>query len=600
MFVKQATGYAFVSAQGFGTNMTDSTTQSNTVTSWKAALPVLLTLLIWIGIAQFSHLRYAPPAVSEMNPLKSEFCAIRAEPIFERLYRDAKPHPAGDNQWFRDKVIAEFDRLGYQVELQKTSSPVLNGRSSDQTVQIVNLIVRLVGKTDKPPVMLAAHYDSVPSGPGAADDGAGLTALIEIARILRDQGPLDRTVVFLLTDGEEFGLLGARKFVEQHPLADQVAAVINLEARGTSGPSLMFETSDDSHWLSRLFARTAKRPFTSSLFFEIYRFLPNDTDFTVFRLHGMKGFNFAFIGDVKNYHSGNDNFQTLDRRSLQHHGENALPLLRELANSDIESQSNRPGVYFDVFGYFVIHWPAWVSVWMAGLAAMIVFRFSIWRQMLEKQESLASGVTENANPSTALSVGMVTAAIILLAIVGKLVDVGWRFDGAFEFPWPENALPIQASFWTFALTALLAMTWLVHRRLTWRAVWFGVWLIWSALAVSSAIYLPGASYLFIVPLLVTALACSAAIYVGGKNLVTSAAAVTCAGAIATGLIWLPLERLFYDALGFRMNVTIIFRVAIVLTSLLPATALASRRSIAVLAVASLSASVAISLWAALA
>lgn len=562
-----------------------------------SAIPLVLVVLTWIGISWFAHERYEPPPLVGPDDLKARFSAVRAEPIFQRLYQDASPHPAGENAAFREKVIGEFRRLGYQVELHETSSPVENNRSRQDTVSLVNLIVRLEGKTDKPCVMLTAHYDSVPQSPGAADDGVGLTALIEIARTLRDEPPLDRTIIFLVTDGEEYGLLGARKFVEEHELANDIAAVINLEARGTSGPSLMFETSEDSAWLVDLFARTSRRPFTSSLFFEIYRFLPNDTDFTVFRRHGIKGFNFAFIGDVRNYHSSFDNFDNVDRRSLQHHGENALPLLRELANTDIETRSQAQAVYFDVFGYFVLRWPTRFSAFLSLAGLLLVFWFSNWRTRMEQ------GLIPDLSGSrlkSGLSILLVSVGIMALALFGKLLDMAFVLDGAVENPWPDQPLPVQASYWSFGFTVLMSLAWLLRPRLDWRAVWFGVWLIWSTFALCTSTMLVGASYLFVVPLAGTGIAVAMAIFVGQADPFRQAVFVSCMGAITVGLIWMPIERLFYDALGFRMNVALILRVAIVLPALLPLMVLASRKALGMLTCVGLIVSATLSMWAVLA
>lgn len=82
----------------------------------------------------------------------------------------------------------------------------------------------------------------MPAGPGASDDGAAVATVLEIARILAARPASRHPVVLLITDGEEAGLLGAFLFVREHPLAKQVRAAVNLDARGTSGPSLMFET----------------------------------------------------------------------------------------------------------------------------------------------------------------------------------------------------------------------------------------------------------------------------------------------------------------------------------------------------------------------
>ena len=70
-----------------------------------------------------------------------------------------------------------------------------------------------------------AHYDSVPCSPGASDDGMGTATVIETARAIAAGAPLRRTVVIVLTDGEEAGLLGAEAFMREHPLAGTVHVV---------------------------------------------------------------------------------------------------------------------------------------------------------------------------------------------------------------------------------------------------------------------------------------------------------------------------------------------------------------------------------------
>jgi len=68
---------------------------------------------------------------------------------------------------------------------------------------------------------VVGHYDSMPTdvmdatsdAPGANDDGSGTVAVMEIARALAET-PLESTVVFLCTVGEEQGLVGARFHAE--------------------------------------------------------------------------------------------------------------------------------------------------------------------------------------------------------------------------------------------------------------------------------------------------------------------------------------------------------------------------------------------------
>src|SRR5438876_401645 len=136
---------------------------------------------------------------------------------------------------------------------------------------------------------------------------------------------------------EVLGRLGAEAFVAGDPAAKEVGAVVNLEARGTTGASLMFETSDRSGWIVDLFAKSVPRPASNSIYYTIYKMLPNDTDLTVYKRSGLAGLNFAFIGGEARYHTPRDDFAHADPASLQHHGENALAMVRALARADLEA-----------------------------------------------------------------------------------------------------------------------------------------------------------------------------------------------------------------------------------------------------------------------
>lgn len=102
---------------------------------------------------------------------------------------------------------------------------------------------------------------------------------------------LGLAAVVLFSDGEELGLLGARAFARHHPWMADVRLVLNFEARGTRGPSILFETGPGTGPLMTDFATTAPHPLAFSYGYDVYRRLPNDTDFTVFREAGKSGFN---------------------------------------------------------------------------------------------------------------------------------------------------------------------------------------------------------------------------------------------------------------------------------------------------------------------
>jgi Zn-dependent M28 family amino/carboxypeptidase len=195
-----------------------------------------------------------------------------------------------------------------------------------RVAKVENILVRLKGTGQGKAVLLAGHYDSVSTGPGAGDNAVAVAALLETLRALKAGEPLKNDVIFLFTDGEEAGLLGAKAFVEEHPWAKDVGIALNFDARGTTGPSYMFQTSDQNGWLIHEFAKAAPHPISNSLANEIYRLLPNDTDMTVFNKAGFHGLNFAYIDGSTKYHTMQDSYANVDERSLQHHGSYALAL----------------------------------------------------------------------------------------------------------------------------------------------------------------------------------------------------------------------------------------------------------------------------------
>jgi Zn-dependent M28 family amino/carboxypeptidase len=91
-------------------------------------------------------------------------------------------------------------------------------------------------------ILLTAHYDAVTLrdgtlSQGVVDNAASVVAVIEAAKILRGKA-LNHRIRLILFDQEELGLIGARKWIEAHGLAD-VAAVVNADVAGY-GDAMMY------------------------------------------------------------------------------------------------------------------------------------------------------------------------------------------------------------------------------------------------------------------------------------------------------------------------------------------------------------------------
>ena len=530
---------------------------------------------IWLLILALAMWRYHGPqlvtATELQNPLM--YSGANAEKILFELVGNGVPHPAGskDNIRVRELIMDMVRGLGFDVYQQKTDSHIHSDLANPK-VELTNILFRLEGtnSNDSPAVMLVAHHDSSRNGPGAGDDGVGVAAVLEIARMLKSQPAPRNDVIFLITDGEEYGLLGAARFCEEHSWAKQVRVCINLEARGTSGPSLMFQSSEDNLWLVKLMAGHLNRPYTSSLFFEIYRRLPNDTDFTVFKKFGIAGYNFAFIGDIRNYHTPNDSFENVSRASLQHHGGNALQLLTALADYDLNSIGGGNAVYFDVFGCFVVWWPDWMTLpWSVGLLIVMLM-------------AIRSGATDSVPTNRRLQIERIIAAFLLIlitvaAVVGIVTMIGRRLavDGDFKSPWPEAPFSLLMAYWTSALVALIVLIRVVQIRIRLADWTHAIGLVWIVIAVLLAVFLPGASYLFLVP---------ATVMIFGVILLRflpSAQApfiFLLVWTIAVGVVWIPMQPLFYDALGFRFSIVVAILASIVTSTLLPYIGTMSNRS----------------------
>jgi hypothetical protein len=285
-------------------------------------------------------------------------------------------HPVGSaaNAQVRAYIMRRCRELGLTPTLLDTTALVAeNGEISVGHVQ--DIIARLPGRVPGgKAVLVLAHYDSQPQAPGAGDDGAGVAAMLETIRALRAGPPLAHDVIWLFTDGEEAGLLGARAYAaDTARLRREVGVALNFEGRGNSGPSLTFEVNPLNGWVIQEYARAAPVPIASSLFYEAYRNLPNDTDFTPLRQAGITGLNFAYSDGYPFYHSPADTPAHLDLASLQHQGSYMLSLVRHFGTVSLAQTKAPDYAFFNPLGSWLISYPAsWHLPLTAGTMVLLV------------------------------------------------------------------------------------------------------------------------------------------------------------------------------------------------------------------------------------
>lgn len=508
------------------------------------------------GIFLLTRATGLPPSAKPTNAPAAEFSAGRAYSVLERLLGTRIPHPIGSpaNDLVRQRVVDELKSLGYDPQIQTAFDCGEFGACAT----VNNVLVRIPGNAAGPAVLLSAHYDSVAAGPGAFDDGAGVAAILEIARALKSLPQTRNPIVLLINDGEEAGLLGARAFVDQHPWARDVKAAINVDARGTAGPSMMFETGRANGWVVRIFSKAAKRPAATSVFYTVYKQLPNDTDFTIYKSAGYEGLNFAIIGDPVHYHTPLDNLDNADPASLQHQGENALESLLALANADLASPPPGDAVYFDLFERWMIRWPARSALPLAEFAAVLLC-FQIGWMIWKKRMTVAECCWGLGEWLVMLVVGGLLAWILTQLL---------HRAGAIPVDWPAHPMPLVTAFWWLAISVVITHGMLFARRAAFWGSWAGGWIWWALLAILISWQAPGLSYLFVAPALVAGLTALLFTFRGPES-PAGFWLVAVLPLAAAALVVFPAILQLFVALGRQSLILIGVAVVVVLTPAAP-------------------------------
>ncbi|HEV8568094.1 MAG TPA: M28 family peptidase [Actinoplanes sp.] len=528
----------------------------------RRGLAAAASVVVLAAVGYVSLIAIRPPAARSANVPAAGFSAARAVLHVQAIA--ARPHVAGSaaNDQVREYLLTTLRGIGLSPEVQDTVS-VQGGELSASAggigmARVRNVVTRIPGTASTGRIFLVAHYDSVQTGPGGNDDAAGVSSILEIARALTSGPRLRNDVVLVLTDAEEACLCGAKAFIDQDPLATGGGVVLNLEARGSSGPAVMFETSRDNAKLVSRYGR-APKPVGTSFAVEIYRLMPNDTDFTAFRDAGFAGLNSAYIDGAAVYHAPTDRPSVLDSDSVQHHGDNALVLVRDLGGRDLSRlKAAGDATYFPVPGGQLTY-PGYL-VWPLAALALLAVLVLAW---LARRRGLASG-GRLAGGFLLTLIPIVLAPILAQAfwIVMQVIRPGYR----------EMLIDPYRPLWyrlaVVALTAAVIFGWyaLFRRRVGPAALAIGAlgWL--AVLGVALAALAPGGSYLTALPALAGAVAGIVAILLRGGWASVVAVLV---GAAAAVVVLLPTVVLFFPALGLHLAATGGFVTVLLGLALLP-------------------------------
>lgn len=325
-----------------------------------------LGLLVLAGL---SALPMLPPRAVPATAPASRFSSMRA--MADLAVVAAGPHAAGSEAQARVRayIVGQVEALGLTAGLE-SSGPV------------TNILVRLPGTDPTGTVLVTGHYDSHPPAPGAGDDGLSTVAMLEALRVLQAGPALRNDLLFLFTDGEELGWLGAYAYLDAHPEArEETGVLLCFDGRPGNGPLLLTETSPGDSWLVRRMTGLPLSLYAGSWNNRAERG-ELDTDCSIFFGAGFAGFELENAEKGMRYHTPNDTVDAISPDLLQAFGRSMLALVDHFGTIDLRTRTEGPDLeYFSLPLVGVVAYPAWLMPVLSGLGLLGLLAFIViaWR-----------------------------------------------------------------------------------------------------------------------------------------------------------------------------------------------------------------------------
>ncbi len=358
---------------------------------------------------------------------------------------------------------------------------------------VQNVLGRVSGSNSTGAVLLMAHYDSVATGPGAGDNGSGVVALLESLRILRNDPPLKNDLVYVFTDGEEDGGLGAQAFVDEHPWLKDISVALVADSNGC-GVVAMSVFAQHNGWLIRESARAVPHALAASISDQVGKLSGGAASGDHLQL-SQKGVPVLGLGASAcqtSYHTMQDNLRQLDSRTLQDLGNYVLPLARHFGNLDLKHTSQDDVIHFSFFGHPTYYPDKWVLPLFVGTLFVLacVVLLGIWQKVLTGRGVALSvllwvvGATVTGGLTTLLS-----WALLKLHLVNR------SFTSAY------NAQLYAIAFGALAAAIATATCAAFPRKVGSKNFAAGAFLFCGALMILTYVLASGATYLIMWPLI---------------------------------------------------------------------------------------------------
>lgn len=184
----------------------------------------------FLGIALTAcQAQHIPETVIE--PAQMRFSGQRALALETEFVTNFPSRQSGqpNNRLAAGWLLEQFTTMGYDCTIDRWE--VIN---YSRRFPLNNVVCRLPGQADKE-ILVIAHLDQAPTTiQGADNDGSGIAILLELGEIFAAEPDPRYTLALVATDGEEYGMLGSRRYIQTHPNPEEVLAGISLDNLGWS------------------------------------------------------------------------------------------------------------------------------------------------------------------------------------------------------------------------------------------------------------------------------------------------------------------------------------------------------------------------------
>ncbi len=448
-------------------------------------IPTLCIALL-LALGYLATYMYKAPKADFQDP---DFNLESTISHLEEIAKDAHPIGTSEHKRVHDYIASEATKMGYNVQLD-TLVDHQNYWGYHTITDIHNIIITKIGTNPKGTIAFAAHYDSQPNTPGAADDAAPIATMLSIMETIKDKS-YENDIAFIITDGEETGLSGASLFTQLNPLAPKIEFLFNFEARGNSGPLLGFEPNTKNNFTMDMYL-DLEYSMASSLMYDVYRLMPNDTDFTHFKKLDIGGISMAITEGFVNYHSMTDTPENIDKSSLYHYGKIITQLIDKLGNDSLEADHSYDMTYFNTIGYHSVQYK---PIWNLILLILSILLFVLYIPLLESKKSFVKIIIGLFNTILFLAL-----SLLCVFVISWILEIVYPHYKAFYSSNFYNAKEYFLGFIMIITLVFQLYGMLVKKDERINNLHLGGIIFIIIIGIFSYIYIPSGSYIIIVPL----------------------------------------------------------------------------------------------------